>query len=466
MHIFQRLVLLVSFFRWHFWVVKSVVLAFFFWSPSVVAQAFDAHEPNWEGISELVTIANHMVGEDRIVSTNVLNWSALSPGDAVLIVHPQVAMVHDSSAAFMKAGGRIAVIDDYGVGDRMLASYRLRRVSAPTDPLFTLRGNPFLILAQPAEEWVEGQTRRVHPVVNQLGRVVTNHPTGWYHADLSPVLIMRGKNGQDVSLAVAGQVGKGRLFALADGSVFINNMLRYPGNRALAEALLLYLVEDDTWGHRQGKIVLLWNHFQEEGTFASASSSSAEAWNTLRSAWRNLQENGQKSVASLRPWTSLALAMLGTLGSIAWAGTFCRQRFFHRFPNFAQPTALVAQGGIRGRAAVLAASTTPRGLLFLEQRHAIEAQIALLFHLQANHREADVWKQVCEGRTLPPDLTLRLQRILRETSRVEKAMISGGSMQVRRSTLLRAEKLYEEVLNYLRKASFAVPSESKGDSRS
>ena len=46
-------------------------------------------------------------------------------------------------------------------------------------------------------------------------------------------------NGEaDVILAVAGQVGKGRLFAMGDPSATMNQMLRYPGNRAFVAGLV------------------------------------------------------------------------------------------------------------------------------------------------------------------------------------------------------------------------------------
>jgi hypothetical protein len=100
-------------------------------------------------------------------------------------------------------------------------------------------------------------------------QLVTNHPTGLRHPNLSPVLKIRSIGEPDSIIAVAGQVGKGRLFAMSDPSATINQMLRYPGNRAFVAGLARYLVDDDGTTHRQGRLFLVVNKFSEEGSFGA-----------------------------------------------------------------------------------------------------------------------------------------------------------------------------------------------------
>src|SRR5438046_1981498 len=131
-----------------------------------------------------------------------------------------------------------------------LPSFRPRdcvRAPWPSRPAETRRGNPQLAIAEPASN---------HPVVQGVGKVVTNHATGVRHPELSPVLKVRALGEPDILLAQAGAVGQGRFLALGDASVVINAMLRYPGNKGLARGLLRYATDDDTWGKRGGRVFI------------------------------------------------------------------------------------------------------------------------------------------------------------------------------------------------------------------
>ncbi len=192
-----------------------------FYSGAAWAQPFDLREAGWEGAKGLVDLARHELGDNRVVATNRLDWPSLTPADGLLILHPEVTPDSEELAAFLRAGGRAAVVDDFGVGDRVLARYQIKRAPAPKSPLFALRGNPALALAEPVNEMMAGRRGGVHPVVAEVDRLVTNHPTGLIHPDLSTVLKIRASGEADVALAVAGQVGKGRLFAMGDPSSLI-----------------------------------------------------------------------------------------------------------------------------------------------------------------------------------------------------------------------------------------------------
>src|SRR5262249_51836678 len=160
---------------------------------------------------------------------STLDLRQLRREDGVVLVHPERVIDADELMAYMRAGGRLVLLDDYGTGDALLARFGIRRVPLPSRPAEMLRGNPALAIAEPAS---------VHPAVRHASRVVVNHGTGLAHPALSPVLVVRGESEPDVLFAVAGAVGQGRLLAVGDASVAINGMMRYPGNRALAVALV------------------------------------------------------------------------------------------------------------------------------------------------------------------------------------------------------------------------------------
>lgn len=222
------------------------------------AAPFDPNGADWEGCSRLVDLAREELGVARVQVLDEVDYERLGPSDGLLLLHPEGSYDLDELSTFMKLGGRVAVVDDFGDGDRLLDRFRIVRGPAPVDPLQMLRGNPQLPIATPASG---------HPIVADVAQVVLNHPTTVRHADLSSLLrIPRvgGDVGPDVALA--GQVGEGRLVAVGDPSIFINQMLRFPGNRALAKNLLVYLLEGSGERKRDARLTILHGKFRERGT--------------------------------------------------------------------------------------------------------------------------------------------------------------------------------------------------------
>jgi hypothetical protein len=228
------------------------------WAGPVDARPLDPRGENWEGLAQFLRMAETELGGARLVSNTTLDMTRLEPADSLLVVHPTRSLDVESLSSFMHAGGRLILLDDYGTGDALLARFGVRRRALPARPAEMLRDNPALAIAEPAAE---------HPVVRDVSRVVTNHATGLEHPGLSPLLVVRGDGEPDVLLAVAGTVGRGRMIAVGDASIPMNSMLRYPGNRAFALALVHYAAEDDSWGKRGGKVYVLANDFETTGTF-------------------------------------------------------------------------------------------------------------------------------------------------------------------------------------------------------
>jgi hypothetical protein len=346
-------------------VAGAVVLALGLCASRPALAAFDVSDTSWEGTSELFELAKKRLGRDRLEVTASLDYGKLTPGDGVVILHPEATLDYAELSAFLRAGGRVAVLDDHGTGDKFLARFQIFRVRAPLSPARTLRDNPSLPIAEPSVQIVAGQEQNRHPITQGVESVVTNHPTALTHPNLTPVLTLAARGEPDATLAVTGIiVNRGRLFAMGDPSAFINLMLRYPGNRKFAEGLLAYLVEPDSWGERGGKLYFVSNRFQQRGEFGERRGMLAGVGQSLRDGLDDLHEHG------LPEPVPLALAALGCLAILAWALVYAARPRPRASPRYTAPDPLVAQGGLSGRVAVLSAPSTDPALGLSELRSA------------------------------------------------------------------------------------------------
>lgn len=338
-------------------------------APSARAAAFEANDAEWQGGSELLAIARAELERERVAIAGTLDYEALKPEDGVLVLHPEVELDREEMGAFLAAGGRLGLLDDRGKAAAFLAQYRIGRVEAPLRPALALRDNANLAIAVPYVQQVAGQEQNRHPIVRDVDRVVTNHPTALSHPDLTMVLQIPAVGEPNATLAVTGVIGKrGRLFAMGDPSALINLMLRYPGNRAFAKSLVRYLVEKDEWGERGGKLYIVANGFRQRGHFGGVSGVTRE----LRDAVDALKEAlGEAHANGLSGAISLVLAAIALAVTLVWAFGHALRVYKRYVPRYALATPLVAQGGAVGRAAVLSAPSTDRALVLAEIRSAL-----------------------------------------------------------------------------------------------
>lgn len=339
------------------------------WAATAAAKGFEVADSSWEGTSELYALAQRELGKARVEVLASVDYEHLGKDDGLLVLHPERELDYNELSAFLRAGGRMAVLDDRGEAARFLVRFQIHRVEAPRSPAQSLRDNPNLAIAVPAVEQVAGQEQNRHPVVAGVDRVVTNHPTALVHPNLTQVLKIPALGEPDATLAVTGIIAKsGRLFAMGDPSVVINEMLRYPGNRAFAIGLLKYLVENDAGTSRGGKLYIVANDFAQKGHFGGARGALGELSNvsdTLAELASELEKNG------LPGTLALILAVMASAGALAWAVSFSSRLYKRSVPRYALAPLLVAQGGLAGRAAVLSAPTTDPALVLLELRSAL-----------------------------------------------------------------------------------------------
>jgi len=327
--------------------------------------AFDVNDTSWEGGSELFELAKKRLGRERLEIAATLDYSKLTPKDGIVMLHPEAPLDYAELSAFLRGGGRIAVLDDHGTSDKFLARFQINRVRAPLAPAKMLRDNPNLAIAEPAVQIVAGQEQNRHAITQNVDGVVTNHPTALTHPNLTPVLTIPARGEPDGTLAVTGIiVNRGRLFAMGDPSAFINLMLRYPGNRKFAEGLLAYLVEPDSWGERGGKLYFVSNRFQQKGQFGERGNPLYGVGQALTDAVNEVHQHG------LPEPLPLIFAALACLAIMAWALLVAGRPRPRSTPRYSLPEPLVAQGGPSGRIAVLAAPSTDAALGLSELRSA------------------------------------------------------------------------------------------------
>lgn len=404
------------------------VLAMSFWWSLPARAAFHFGSESWEGTSELLNIARQAAGPARVKIVATLDYGELGPEDGLLVLHPEAPLDRIQVSRFLLAGGRLALLDDHGQGATLLEHFQMRRIPAPLRPAMALRDNAQLAVAIPAQSHVAGSERGRHPVVASVDQLVTNHPTGVAHQGLTPVLIIPAQGERDVPLAVTGVIANdrarggsdgGRLLVMGDPSAIMNLMLRYPGNRRFAEGLIEYLLERE--GRKaSGTLYLLSNEFEQKGAFGGENS--VDSWveshaNRLRELQADWRRHG------LPAWAALTLSTLMALGLGAWAISHLAQSYGRGLPRYAAGLPLVAQAGAAGRAAVLSAPTTPRGLAALELKSAIHEGMAHATHMDPGATSEALLEELKARATLRPSSQAELGHLLMDLKRFESKMV-------------------------------------------
>ncbi|MEM9187853.1 MAG: DUF4350 domain-containing protein [Myxococcota bacterium] len=195
---------------------------------------------SWNGLNALEAVLGEEASESQVVAADEVDLSNLTPDDSLFIIYPNDELPVRSLAAFLRAGGRIVLADDFGYGDQLLRVYSIHRRAPPSGVPSLLRGNHNLPLAQPTS---------THLLTQGVNAVVTNHPTALEHRELDPIL---GFDRSGSALCLAGAVDQGRLVAISDPSIFINNMLEFRGNERFVRNIVHYLTEG-----RSGTIYLV-----------------------------------------------------------------------------------------------------------------------------------------------------------------------------------------------------------------
>lgn len=409
---------------------------------------FDLAGTDWEGASELVSIAREELGSGRVVATAELDFTGITPDDGVLLLHPERSLDVDELSKLMRMGGRVILLDDFGRGESLLESFGMQRVPCPRHPAEMLRHNPQLPLAEPAS---------AHPVVADVARVVANHPTGLRHPDLSPVLEIRGAASEGkVAVAVAGAVGKGRLLAVGDPSMVMNSMLRYSGNKAFARGLVRYAVDGDAWGKRGGRLYIASGAFAQKGAYAGENEALKDWARSVRELLDRVRKEGLPAVLT---WS---VAILLALALVVWVGSRAGRLHKPVVPRFVRRIPAVAQGGVAGHAAVIGAPQTTRVLAILELKSALEEQLTTLLGLTAVPGQQELLSRISASGLLSADGLHDLRRVLLRMANVENMIVfqrSGGTVQsIRDNEVVSIARTVEQLLDDATRGAAHGPS--------
>jgi hypothetical protein len=353
--------------------------------------AFATSGSDWEGYSEFIRLAQRELGSQRVKPTARLHYDQLEPEDALVIVRPQGTLDERSLSAFLADGGRVALLDDYGTGDSFLRRFNIFRKGAPANPERRLRDNADLAIAVPSGMHAAQEDGGLHPMVQKVEAVVTNHPIALRHPQLTPVLEIRDKDGSASDIAITGVIAKrGRLFALGDPSVFINLMLRYPGNRHLAQGLIGYLSErgDEQADHHGpdpvrgsgGRLWIVTNRFEEVGSYGREPSlldQLSARLKELRASAEEIEKDG------IPPGLAMALALLLSIWVISTMISRNLRGGELLLPSFARAPALAAQTGVGARASVLGAKNANPVLALMELDAALRETIGSRLNVNA-----------------------------------------------------------------------------------
>ena len=183
---------------------------------------FALDSTRWNGTHHLSVEAHALGCEMRAVDS--VDWAALDARDVLWFVYPRSVIDPERLRRWLAVGGSVVIADDFGAADEALGALSLRRI-APQSSSAADRydDNPALPISRPVLKSALGRSAPF---------VVANHPAAFASA-LPPTFAL----GSD-ALVIEGHYGKGTFVAVADPSLFINNMLEIDENLAFARALV------------------------------------------------------------------------------------------------------------------------------------------------------------------------------------------------------------------------------------
>jgi hypothetical protein len=424
------------------WVTLLVVISLTIISNKVFA-AFECNDESWQGFSGLYAIARSVAGANRTHLVASIDYGKLKPSDALLVIHPQILLDDSSLSGFIQAGGRVAIIDDFGTSDTFLERFSVRRLSAPGNPSLQLRNNVHLPIATPVEIGTNGQNPQRHPIVKNAEQVILNHPTAFVNPGLSAVLEIRTTEGSRVPVALTGIVGSdnpGRLFAMSDPSAFMNLMLRYPGNRNFAQGLIRYLTEEDGRAGKGG-LYIVTNRFEQSGRFGTGLGLLADARHALERTLRELQQGLPSSLLVL-------LVVVTLLGIARWVYQNSFRLGSTSIPKFLRAVPISTQAGWPGRAATLMSPSTHPAFVLMELRSSFRERLSHILSVDPNITSPALLSMIEEKRLLPSPTIDALKRYLTELDGYERAVAARRGFRIRKTTLLRLMKQGLDILDH------------------
>lgn len=225
----------------------------------------------WNGLGYLRATAAEAKVKLRILPK--LDWNRVDERQILLVIAPKVQLDAAGQAqlvAYLDAGGRLIVADDFRAGASWVRPFGLQFSDHPGPTPEHDADRRYLPVVGPADE--PELADRPPPMNRFLGfevsQIVLNHPAALLHGgELQPGWrrLNRGPYLDGVRSWLVEVVGpSGRVLAVADSSLFINGMLtRYRGNKQFAANVMRYYCVED----RPCEVLLLANLEDMQGVF-------------------------------------------------------------------------------------------------------------------------------------------------------------------------------------------------------
>src|SRR5262249_8743443 len=145
-------------------------------------------------------------------------------------------------------------------------------------------------------------------------------------------------------------------------------------------------------------------------------------------------------------WAHVLLAALATLAVGVWVARASSSPYKSPLPRYARPTPLVAQGGVAGRFALLAAPSSPRSLVLLELKSALFAALSYKLDLPRDLSFSALATAVAQSGSVDERLQSSFKEVLATMQRAETAMVAGKPIQLPVDVIDHAAHVVQQVL--------------------
>ncbi len=192
-----------------------------------IAQA-QSSSHTWESYTLFLSTLREFAAPLSVETPTTFDVEHIPPRTALVFLGAEQTLPARLLVQHLAQGGRIVVFDEHLDENELFKAFHIDVLPIPVDaaPLM-LRGDARLAIAESSSN---------HPLTVAASRLVTNRARVLYHSELDAIY----RIGQH-PFVFSGAVGNGRLIAIADASLVIDNMLEFEGNRQFARNLAGFL---------------------------------------------------------------------------------------------------------------------------------------------------------------------------------------------------------------------------------
>jgi len=200
--------------------------------PALAGSDYALDADAWNGVGYLITTGSE--ARVDVEPVTALDLAQLRPDDVLLWLYPLEELPISDLAAFVDDGGHLIVADDQGAAAPLLSAFGIAREPAtPASHRRWFENQDGMPILSPAGD---------HFLFFNVDEIVANHPAALTGSG-RPIVSF---DGGDSHLVVERRSGAGALLAIADPSLFLNQMLRrFYGNKQFAANVMRVYCEHE-----------------------------------------------------------------------------------------------------------------------------------------------------------------------------------------------------------------------------